>query len=146
MAWRAAASLGFVALMLTACAPESPTVSASADALWSGTPFAGLETPYASFPAAGICDQQPGSVATFTLENDVPSPRCGRVLADQRLRVVNATSTTVIVTFHGTQYRFDPGAVLTFTTTFGSIWEPGVHVLSTSMYGGGGPEIWLGAE
>jgi hypothetical protein len=57
-----------------------------------------------------------------------------------------ADATRVTVTFHGRLYRFDPAAELTFMPTFGSIWEPGVHVLSTSMYGGGGPEIWLGGE
>jgi hypothetical protein len=140
MRWRTIASLSFAAPALVACTAPSVEVVAS------GSVPAGLETADASLPAAGICDTQPGPVATFTLETDVPIPRCGKVVGDQRLRVVNGTGARVTVTFHGRLYRFDPAAELTFIPTFGSIWEPGVHVLSTSMYGGGGPEIWLGGE
>jgi hypothetical protein len=84
-----------------------------------------------------------GSIVTFQLNIDTPNPRCGMVLSHQRLRVVNATSTTVTVTLHGVDYVLKPGTEQTFAPTFGAIWQPGDHWLRTSFYGGGGPEIFL---
>jgi hypothetical protein len=86
------------------------------------------------------------SVVTFQLNVDTPNPRCGVVLAPQRLRVVNATGTTVTVTFHGIDYVLKSGGEQTFTPAFGTIWQPGDHVLHTSFYGGSGPEILLLGE
>lgn len=131
--------------------PPSPTAVAlsSATAESSRPPASqGLEAPDSLQPAAGVCpDLWPGSLATFQLNLDTPNPRCGQVRASQQLRVVNATSTTVTMTLHGVVYLLKPGAEWTFAPTFGAIWQPGVHVLPTSAYGGGGgPEIWLVAE
>ncbi len=69
------------------------------------------------------------------------------VLAAQQLRLVNATSSRVTVTWDCCDYELDPGATKTFEPAFGVMWQPGVHFLHTSAYaGGGGPEIWLVAE
>lgn len=87
-----------------------------------------------------------GGVVTFQLNVDTPNPRCELVLAPQRLRVVNATGTTVTVTFHAIDYVLQPGGEQTFAPAFGAIWQPGDHVLRTSFYGGGGPEIILVPE
>jgi hypothetical protein len=95
-------------------------------------------------PAAGICtDPSPGGVATFQLNADTPQPRCGKVLADQQLRVVNATSMAITLVLAGIDYEVPLGGEMTFTSTFGDIWQAGVHVLHTSFYGASGPEIWL---
>ena len=95
-------------------------------------------------PAAGLClDPQQGDIAAFQLSSDTPQPRCGKVLASQRLRVVNATSSMITVTYDGIDYALQPGADHTFEAPFGLIWQPGDHDLHTSMYVGGGPEIWL---
>ena len=107
-------------------------------------PTHSLAAPDSTQPAAGICgDAEAGDVATFTLKIDTPQPRCGKVRADQLLRVVNGTASPITVTFDGSNYQLAPSDSLTFTETFGSIWQPGVHDLYTSLYGGGGPEIWL---
>jgi hypothetical protein len=69
------------------------------------------------------------------------------VLAAQQLRLVNATSSRVTVTWDCCDYELDPGATKTFEPAFAVMWQPGVHFLHTSAYaGGGGPEIWLVAE
>lgn len=122
------------AVALTSSPAETATTSASQ----------GLETPDSTTPAAGVCaDMRADSVVTFQLNVDTPNPRCGQVLASQRLRIVNATATTVTVTFHGVDYALKSGGEQTFAPTFGAIWQPGDHVLHTSFYGGGGPEILL---
>jgi hypothetical protein len=106
-----------------------------------------LAEPDSTQPAAGIClDVQAGAVATFSLDFDTPDPRCGKVRADQRLRVLNTTGSSITVTFDGSDYRLQPSDSLTFTETFGEMWQPGVHDLHTSLYDGGGPEIWLVAD
>jgi len=147
-------------LVLTACAGPVPSASpgqpsetavalVSSPAARSAPPASqALEAPDASFPTAGACpDLWPGSIATFQLNIDTPNPRCGVVRASQQLRVVNATGTTVTVTFHGVDYVLKPGGEQTFAPTFGAIWQPGDHVLHVSFYGGGdGPEIFLVAE
>src|SRR3990170_7648020 len=47
-------------------------------------------------PAAGVCEEPPaGDVATITVNVDTPSPRCSKITAGQRLRVVNSTSEAV---------------------------------------------------
>ena len=68
------------------------------------------------------------------------------MLAAQRLRIVNATSSRITVTFDGSDYELQPAVEQTFDLPFGGMWQPGVHLLYTSLYGGGGPEIWLIAE
>jgi hypothetical protein len=146
-------------LVLTACAAPVPSASpgqasATAAALASSPAEAatvqasqGLETPDSTSPAAGVCASMGAdSIVTFQLNVDTPNPRCGLVLAPQRLRVVNATGTTVTVTFHGVDYVLESGGEQTFAPTFGAIWQPGDHVLHTSFYGGSGPEIFLVAE
>jgi hypothetical protein len=146
-------------LALTACAGPVPSASpgqpsetaaavASSPAQTATAPASqGLETPNATSPTAGICaDMRTGSIVAFQLNVDTPNPRCGMVLGAQQLHVVNATGTTVTVTFHGVDYVLKPGGEQTFAPEFGSIWQPGDHWLRTSFYGGGGPEILLVAE
>jgi hypothetical protein len=120
------------AIALTACIVSYP-------------PTHGLATPDATQPVAGIClGPQAGGIATFQLHIDTPEPRCGQVLAAQRLRLFNDTSSSITVTFDGSDYDLPPGADHTFEPAFGVMWQPGVHFLHTSFYaGGGGPEIWL---
>lgn len=104
------------------------------------------------FPAAGICDYQPGETVTVIVREDVPSPRCVKVRADQNLKVENEAEKTVEVSFSNvpagkmlrTSAEITPNAKYIFPEKFGSYLKPGVHVLRTSLYvGGGGPEIWL---
>lgn len=94
-------------------------------------------------PAAGTCGQTAGAVAEVTLNPDVPSPRCVQVRPDQSLRVRNATDQPVDVSFGGTSATVAAGAAQAFPRPFGEYLAPGVHRVSTSLYGGSGPEIYL---
>ena len=126
------------------CAGDSFWEASTADSLGGGPV---LEAPDSMLPAAGICDDpQPGRIATFTIASDTPQPRCGKVLAEQRLRLVNGTSAPITVTFAGSDYLLEPSAERTFDLPFGGIWLPGVHTVHTSLYGGSGPAVWLGAD
>ena len=132
-----AVALGLVALVGVACSLEAP-----------GPGLQPLDSPDSMLPTAAVCrDALPGEEAIFQLKIDTPNPRCGKVTANQRLHVTNSTDSPVTVVLMGVDYEIAPGAGMTFAPTFGDIWEPGVHVLHTSAYGGGGgPEIWLLAD
>jgi hypothetical protein len=84
------------------------------------------------------------------LDPDTPDPRCIVVSSRQRVRVVNMSAG------YGQQgksitirFAYFPPRVLrvraatTFHLPVGNYLAPGVHDLHVSLYGGGGPEIWL---
>ena len=137
MKWSWSAALALVLVIGASCSVDEP-----------GPGLQPLESPDATSPTAGICDDlQPGDTAVFRLNLDTPEPRCGKVTAEQTLRVINATESPVMVVLVGVDYPIAPGAGFTFAPTFGAIWEPGVHLLHTSAYAGSaGPEIWLISE
>jgi hypothetical protein len=106
-----------------------------------------LESPTSSLPAAGICAESDEPFALIVLAVDTPNPRCMKVHGDQQLRVANATGKRVTVTFLGRRYALEVGADRAFAPALGEVWEPGVHHLPTSAYGGSsGPAIWLVAD
>jgi hypothetical protein len=135
---------GFALSSCTVAVSVAPTQSPFVP-VGSVAPIHSLAAPDAFQPAAGICGAPSGDIATVTLNLDTPDPRCLKVLATQRLRLVNATPSSVTFTFDGSDYELEPGAEQTIDKRFGAIWQPGVHFLHTSLYGGGGPDIWLGA-
>lgn len=102
-------------------------------------------------PASGNCPVAPGTVVTFEVHQDAPSPRCWRVGADQRLRVLNPprarsgqSAAAVTITFAGYAPRIlQPGQSTTFERPMGDYLAPGVHSLTISLYPAGGAEVWL---
>jgi hypothetical protein len=102
-----------------------------------------LVAPGSDTPAAGTCGSATGSVVEVVLNPDIPSPRCMRVTADQRLQVRNAAGETVTVTFAGFSVTLDDGETHRFNQPFGDYLAPGVHRVSASIYGESGAEIWL---
>jgi hypothetical protein len=95
-------------------------------------------------PAAGACDPQPDSdVVTFTLQPDIPSPRCAQVTADQHLSLTNGTGQSVTVTYAGRTLTIADGATEEINEPFGTYLALGVHVAHVDFYAGSGPEIWL---
>jgi hypothetical protein len=105
-----------------------------------------LQPPDWRQPVAGNClGPQVGEIATFVLGVDVPRPRCGKVMPAQRLRLVDATSSTINVVFNRKTYSLAPDDATTFPDQFGEIWQPGIHLLRTISDGRrrNGPEIWL---
>lgn len=128
---------------LTAGAVAIAVGLALASCVIHAAPPHALATPDSTLPAAGTCELQSGAVATIVLNSDVPQPRCIQVFGGQRLQVVNGTSAGITVTFDSSDYPLEPGAKLTLDPPFGLMWQPGVHLLHTSLYGDSGPEIWL---
>jgi hypothetical protein len=102
-----------------------------------------LVAPGSDTPAAGTCGSAGGSVVEVVLNPDIPSPRCVRVTAAQRLRLRNSTGESVTVTFAGSSTTLASGQTHLYDQAFGDYLAPGVHRVSVSFYGDSGPEIWL---
>ncbi len=103
-----------------------------------------LATPKSQEPAAGICAEPSSSQwALFTLTADIPDPRCAKVRPDQTLKITNNTDVAVRVTIAGREMEVTPGGEQDIPGAVGSYLAPGVHSLMTSLYGGGGPEVWV---
>ena len=100
-----------------------------------------LKSPDSNQPASGICDPVAGDVVTVNINTDVPSPRCVKVTAHQRLQVINATEGSVEVQLAQFTVQLQPGQAQLFAASFASYLAPGVHWLRVT--GGNGPEIWL---
>jgi hypothetical protein len=100
-----------------------------------------LKPPDAASPAAGICARESNSldlvVVTFQIDN-VPSPRCTRVLAHQYLSVKNNTNSEIKVRLAQFVLHIKPGDSQTIDVPFGDYLAPGVHILE-----GLGGAIWL---
>ncbi len=106
-----------------------------------------LATPKSQEPAAGICAEPPASLwVLFTLNADIPDPRCAKVRPDQGLKVVNNTDAPVMVAIGGREAEVRPGGEQEIAGAVGTYLAPGVHSLMTSLYGGGGPEVWVLSE
>ncbi len=101
-----------------------------------------LKPPDSEFPAAGVCFG-PGTseVVTIELNIDIPTPRCARVSPGQRLRFKNTTPDSVGVRLAGYTLEIPPGEERQIEAAVGSLLAPGAHRITTSLYGGGGPEI-----
>ncbi len=96
----------------------------------------------ATQPAAGICPHAATDPVTITLAVDVPQPRCVAVSSNQRLRLVS-DGAQVTVRFGPFSADLAPGQTVIFDRPFGDYLDPGVHLVTTSTYGGSGPEVWL---
>lgn len=101
----------------------------------------GRATPFSNSPAAGICGEAQGDLATMTLLPGIPDPRCLVVRPNQRLRVINRTEGTVEISLAGVTQTLKPEGSFTFTAEFGELLQPGVHGLMVEPCCGG--EIWL---
>lgn len=110
-------------------------------------PMAGLAPADSQEPATGICASFETNLVTVTINLDTPSPRCAKVTATQRLKVINQTKGTVQVKLAQFAVQLASGEAHTFDATFGSYLAPGVHSVFMSNYGeGAGAELWLGGK
>ena len=126
----------------TATADEPPVETSAPQDL--ETPLS-LATPYADSPTAGICAEAPGeSVVSVEIFPDIPTPRCLRVSADQKLQVINGTDSPLQVSLGAVNRDIQPGAEATLDLAFGEYLAPGVHLVTAAPYSG--PEIWLMEE
>lgn len=110
-------------LLLCACLP-GPVHDADPSV---NTPAAGLATPVADSPAAGICVEHEGDLVSVTIYPDIPDPRCSYVSPDQHLRVINERGETLQVTLARLVVEIAPGEEHTFDEPFGALLLPGVH-------------------
>ncbi len=106
-------------------------------------PKAPADAPY---PAAGVCSQVSSDVVTIIVAVDVPRPRCVLVAAQQRLRLLNDTDSSVEVRLGPFSTELAAGETTIFDRPLGEYLESGVHVVEISRYGGSGAELWLRDE
>jgi hypothetical protein len=135
---------GFIVmLLLTACSAAGETTSQNIppQSIPTYTPSLSLATPYAQEPAAGICASFDGEYVTVTLNVDIPSPRCTRIRADQKLSVVNNTMSTLGVSIASFSHSLLPGETYSIDVPFGDYLAAGVHQLSVTPCCGA--ELWL---
>jgi hypothetical protein len=87
-----------------------------------------------------------GELVTLEISPDVPSPRCARVTADQRLEVVNRTQVVIVVKIAGYEAQLEPGGAYRIEAAIGSYLEAGVHWLKIQDHAANAPELWLVEE
>jgi len=101
------------------------------------------EPPVPQTPAAGICPETVGEVATVRVHSDTPSPRCQQVQSGQHLRIINMTDQPARARLAQIDVTIAPGDEWADDRPFGAYLAPGVHSLALSAYAGGGAELWL---
>jgi hypothetical protein len=120
----------------------SPTSQAPEAATQGELPTPALATPYADSPAAGICAEAPGeAVISVEIFPDIPSPRCLKVSADQKLQVINRTDSALQLSLGRLEQKLQPQAETVLDAPFGDYLAPGVHILRAEPFSG--PEILL---
>ncbi|OGO60535.1 MAG: hypothetical protein A2032_01395 [Chloroflexi bacterium RBG_19FT_COMBO_49_13] len=100
-----------------------------------------LATPYSQEPAAGICASFDGDTVTVSLNPDIPDPRCSKVRADQKLKVINLTLNTLQVSLGVFNNSLLPGGEYLIDVPFGDYLAAGVHQLQVSPCCSA--ELWL---
>ena len=111
----------------------------------------GLIPAVSSTITAGVCDRAVGPVAVVVINPDIPTPRCQTVAGSQGLEIVNrtgdfgSTGRTAIIRWDPyPAVSLEPGQAAMFSGQFGAYLAPGDHLVSISVYAGGGAEIYLG--
>ncbi len=89
-------------------------------------------------PASGICASSDGDIVEATLTADGPSmPRCVKVTAAQRLKIINGTSAPVRIMLGHFDVEIPAGGQAVLDEPVGEYLAPGVHLMVN------GPEVWL---
>lgn len=105
-----------------------------------------LKAPDSDTPASGICAEVPeGNAVAIVINEDVPSPRCSKIEADQRVEVVNKTGGQVRVQLAQFDLTLELEEKQLLDLPAGEYLAPGVHVIRASSLAGG-PEVWLVRE
>ena len=98
------------------------------------------------FPAAGVCELSDGETVRIEIHEDVPSPRCAKILPMQKLEVVNKTGSPITIGFDA-KYKELKNILLEseeshiFSRPAEEYFEFGVHHLLSTPHAG--PAIWL---
>lgn len=131
-----------VVMLLTACRlVDREPISAELAAADTLVP-AYRATPVAQSPAAGICGTWEGDVVTFTINTDIPDPRCSAAFPRQTLRVVNGREEAIRARIGLFEAEIQPGGEHVFDVPLGEYLMPGVHVVEISPCCS--PELVLG--
>jgi hypothetical protein len=127
--------VGVAVILVGARMIKSPTVPVTGDTA--------LKPPDAQSPAAPVCPISAGSVVMVTINPDIPSPRCVKVLPDQTLTVTNRTDQTIELPLGRHTLKIPAGQTDSITEQFKAYLQPGVHTVKMPYYAGSGPAIWL---
>lgn len=124
--------------------PASPT-STTALPTTSATATVELAPAGSEFPASGVCPEPPGgTVVTWVINPDIPSPRCNQIRPDQTVAFVNETEETIQIQLGPYPLAITSGSTGEIDQPVGNYLAPGVHVAHASIYGGqSGPEVWV---
>lgn len=161
--WKAYIASVFIALTLVACAqPDRTGTASNTPSPTSGKTFDNSTVPPstpqptaspgptsakkpadADGPGAAPCTDIPsGDRVTFTLEPDVPQPRCSKGGPAQHLLFLNKTPATATIQLGSHSVIIAPGGQGEIDDPLGNYLQPGVHFINVSTYSGG-PELWL---
>ncbi len=89
-------------------------------------------------PASGICASSDGDIVQATLTTDgPPMPRCLKVTAAQRLKIINGTTAAVRISLGHFDVEIPAGGQAVLDEPVGEYLAPGVHLMVN------GPEVWL---
>ena len=100
-------------------------------------PVTDLAPPDFAQPASGSsAGPSLGAVATLTIKADTPSPRCLRMLAAQKLRVVNQIKAPTRVRVGGISFNVPAGKATLTDDGIGRYLALGGHFVSISSYSG----------
>ena len=89
-------------------------------------------------PASGICASSDGDIVEATLTADgPPMPRCVKVTAAQRLKIINGTTAPVRIMLGHFDVEIPAGRQAVLDKPVGEYLAPGVHLMVN------GPEVWL---
>ena len=122
--------------------PEPKTSTTHAFVTIPGSPTSTTLIPSdASTPAAGFCPAGSGTIFDFTINEDVPAPRCGIVHPDEQLQFKNNTDVQQTVDVGFDSVDLAPHESYVFPEKVGEYWAQGVHLVHVSP--APGPEVWL---
>jgi hypothetical protein len=133
-----------VAPATSAATPLAVSTPAPSEMLPTTATSPTLKPADSEFPAAGICDEVDGEIATITIYSGIPDPRCLVVYAGQRLKVVNASGEEVRFTLGPFDVLLAPEDEQIYDRPVDEYLAPGVHNTYISIfYGGAGGAVWL---
>ena len=94
-------------------------------------------------PTNSTCSFSVAKNIFIALNIDTPSPKCSKIFSNQGLVLTNTTNKNVNLDFANINVQILPNNSYIFSEILLSSLAPGVHVITTSLYGEVGPELWV---
>jgi hypothetical protein len=97
---------------------------------------AALEPADSQSPVAGICSEitNDSVVSVIIGEDNVPQPRCTKITANQKLKIVNNSNTSYQINLKQFKNSILPGQSFEFPNSVGSFLSPGVHFIAGDIW------------